>query len=561
MTGTIYKIFFEKMGEMLSTGIPLTAALEKCQKDDVLSCKNMEWDAVLKLINNGVDLVSALRGATPIPETYLDMIGEAEQNGELDEVFETLATEDINMSQFGELDLFSNVLELSDENIQMLLRELNMDELASVMLTKEHDAFNEKFRRNMSERAIELLDKKIKEMITPPFEFDDNDNLLYSFEEKFNKLFPGFLIEREEDIIQIVNQIIKNAVEKNASDIHIIPTLEGVYVKFRIDGILVEQKSFDKSVLAAVNSRIKSMACLDVAEKRLPQDGRIKLKVNSETIDIRTCVVPGVLGEKITMRILKTQKAVVELKDMSIQKESLEKIYSMIDKPWGLIFVTGATGSGKTTTCYGMLNEYIKMNISVVTIEDPVEYVLDGVTHIQVRPNIGLTFPAAIRASLRTDPDVIFIGEIRDEESLKLAIRAAQTGHVVICQMHSDDVRDIIDSLSQFKSFDRAILANTINGIVGQKLLRKLCDKCKVKTKNGYTAKGCKHCLSSGYRGRIPCNNVFEADHEFKIAFSEGDIKKARKMVKKSLIDHAEELVEKGITSRDEIFRVFGISR
>jgi type II secretory ATPase GspE/PulE/Tfp pilus assembly ATPase PilB-like protein len=382
---------------------------------------------------------------------------------------------------------------------------------------------------------------------------------------------PGDEGLEDSGIIKLVNSIINDAVKVNASDIHIVPALENFQVDYRIEGLLENQGTHDKSLLPGLIARVKHMSCLDIAEKRLPQDGRIKIRVNNETLDIRISLVPGVLGEKITMRIIKAGTAVVDLEDMRFDKDILNSIYSMLQKPWGLIFVTGTTGSGKTTTCYGLLNYYLQKNLSVITVEDPVEYVLPGATHIQIRNDIGLNFPSALKSAMRTDPDVVFVGEIRDTETLKIAVQAAQCGHIVICQMFSEDIQNLIDLLSSFEGLDKAVMANALIGVISQKLLRSLCSECKVKAgldsnekqsynkEQSYTAKGCSACLESGYRGRIPCNNVLIADHQFKTAFAQGSSGAARALIKTGLIDNARKLQKKGLTSNDEIYRVFGI--
>ncbi|MDD2717138.1 MAG: ATPase, T2SS/T4P/T4SS family [Candidatus Wallbacteria bacterium] len=375
----------------------------------------------------------------------------------------------------------------------------------------------------------------------------------------------------EADIIRMVNQWISDCVERHASDLHIIPVPgRDAVVKYRVNGVLEEAARISREILPMVTVRIKSMAALEVAERRLPQDGRIQIRVNGRECDLRIATLPTLLGEKITARFIQKTDVLIGLDKIDFSGRDFQAAMEMIGKPYGMIFVTGATGQGKSTTCYSLLQEYLKKGCNVVTVELPIEYVMSGATQIHVDPSIGLTPLAALRSAMRSDPDVIFISEFSDWLTIELAIKAAQTGHVVIGVFHAKSVLELLETLLSMEKLEPSLIANVLNGVISQALVRKLCDcKEKVKTAPGmakkhklgtvYQAKGCDKCLSSGYLGRVPVREVIVLSHELKEAFAAADRDRIKKLVTSSLHERALELVRDGVTSLEEVQRVFGV--
>ncbi|HOD39197.1 MAG TPA: ATPase, T2SS/T4P/T4SS family [Candidatus Wallbacteria bacterium] len=376
--------------------------------------------------------------------------------------------------------------------------------------------------------------------------------------------------------VKLVNGWLKKCSDAGASDMHIIPVRGGDGVlKFRAGGALREIEKIGRDELIKAVARIKFMSCLDVAEKRLPQDGRMIIKIGEKELDLRVSIVPSLTGEKVTIRFISKNEIMIGIDEIKLSADELEELKKMTDRPYGLILVTGMSGSGKTTTCYSILNEYIKKDCNVVTIEQPAEYLLSGATQIALDPSIGLNCLAALKTAMRTDPDVIFIsgpfaGDPSDRDILNYAIKAAQTGHIVICQFGCKNIFELIDSLLKTKDIDPAALANILNGAVAQVLLRKLCGCKKAadttppafikKSKNAaiYMSAGCEKCLNSGYMGRVPVYDVITFGRDIKEAIASGDIEKIKKMTTGHLEKKAAELVKAGITSLEELYRVFG---
>ncbi len=334
-------------------------------------------------------------------------------------------------------------------------------------------------------------------------------------------------IEREDDspVVQFVNEVIEEAANKRVSDIHIERFEKTSIVRYRLDGVLYEAARPDMKDYAAIISRIKIMAELDISEKRLPQDGRIMIRLNDRDIDIRVSIIPTVHGENAVLRILDKSQSVLDLEDIGMPKEMVTLIKKEARKPNGMILVTGPTGSGKTTTLYSVLQDIHKVENKILTIEDPVEYQISGISQVQVHADIGLTFAGGLRAFLRHDPDVIMVGEIRDKETADIAVRAALTGHLVLSTIHTNDS---VSSITRFidMGIPAYLLTSTINLIIAQRLVRKVCPHCSVKkvlTSQDIElynvqdvfrpgdfiqhGQGCDKCHNSGYLGRIP---IFE---------------------------------------------------
>jgi len=331
---------------------------------------------------------------------------------------------------------------------------------------------------------------------------------------------------RETLVIKLVNLMLRQAVQDRASDIHIEPFEKQLKVRYRIDGVLHEMPAPAKRLQAAITSRVKIMADLDIAERRLPQDGRIKLRVSGKEIDLRVSTVPTLFGESVVLRILDRSSVQLGLGELGFSDRTRKEFEKLINVPYGIILSTGPTGSGKTTTLYAALRQVSSPTRKVITIEDPVEYQLDGINQIQVRPKIGLTFAEGLRHILRQDPDVIMVGEIRDPETAEIAIHSALTGHLVFSTLHTNDAAGAVTRLLEM-GIEPFLVASSIEGVLAQRLVRRICTDCKepyevpASTVAGLVelnshapdyfplarGRGCERCRFTGYRGRI---GIFE---------------------------------------------------
>mgnify|MGYP001767097961 CR=1 FL=1 len=325
----------------------------------------------------------------------------------------------------------------------------------------------------------------------------------------------------EAPVVKLVNHLILEAVRRRVSDIHIESYQRILRVRYRLDGVLIESSPLPFRLRSAVTSRIKIMADLDISEKRLPQDGRIKIKMGFKTIDIRVSTTPTIFGEKIVMRILDASNLMLDLANFGIPERGLMNIQQTLAAPYGMLLVTGPTGSGKTTTLYSALSALNKPDINIMTAEDPVEYNIEGINQININHDIGLTFSAALRSFLRQDPDVIMVGEIRDLDTAEIAVKAALTGHLVLSTLHTNDAPSTLTRLTDM-GVDPFLSASAVRCIVAQRLIRKICPDCKEQidpskhemlpflhlTKSEldnltvYQGKGCSTCNNTGYKGR-----------------------------------------------------------
>jgi type IV pilus assembly protein PilB len=386
-------------------------------------------------------------------------------------------------------------------------------------------------------------------------------------------------IEEDAPIIKLVNSIITRAVNDRASDIHIEPQETDLRVRYRIDGVLHEVLSSPRRIQAAVISRIKIMAGLDIAESRKPQDGHCGLSVGGQLVDFRVATLPTIYGERVVLRILRKESVLLRLEELGFLPDSLERFRSAFTKPYGAILVTGPTGSGKSTTLYATLNVLNQGDKNIVTIEDPVEYRLPGVNQVQIDPRAGLTFSKGLKAMLRTSPDILMVGEIRDRETAQIAIEAALTGHLVLSTLHTNDAPSAITRLTEM-GIAPFLTASAIQCVQAQRLARRLCQECKTPyrpsvealkrigfpLKDGevpvlYKAKGCVKCNNTGYKGRIGIYEVMlmseeierlavemaTADQIKKIAIEEG---------MRTLLADGLEKAKQGITSIEEVMRV-----
>lgn len=359
-------------------------------------------------------------------------------------------------------------------------------------------------------------------------------------------------IVEEPPVIKLVNMVVMQAVRDGASDIHIEPEEEVLSMRFRIDGILHEQRSPSKHFQSAIISRIKILANLDIAERRKAQDGRFQIKMENRQIDIRVSCVPTIYGENVVMRLLDTSSVILGLEQLGFSKATLEKYQKLLKHPNGIILVTGPTGSGKTTTLYASLNILNSPEKNIITIEDPVEYRLAGIRQIQVNPKAELTFANGLRSILRQDPDIIMVGEIRDLETAEIAIQAALTGHLVFATLHTNDAPGAITRLIDM-GLEPFLISSSIIGVIAQRLVRVLCKECK--------GKGCKACFNTGYKGRMGIYELMISDEEIRQLTtkksSTDEIRKAAlKAGMKTLHDDGLEKVKAGITSQEEVLRV-----
>ncbi|MGQ0627590.1 MAG: ATPase, T2SS/T4P/T4SS family [Phycisphaerales bacterium] len=336
----------------------------------------------------------------------------------------------------------------------------------------------------------------------------------------------------ESPVIKLVNAIIQQAVKEGASDIHIEPADKKLKVRFRIDGELFESMQPPASMAAAITSRLKIMANLDISERRLPQDGRIRCTVQNRKLDLRMSTLPNGYGEKTVMRILDTKSINVKLEDLGFEEDTLRIWRGLVDAPHGVVLVTGPTGSGKTTTLYSSLKQIDKNSMNVCTVEDPVEYHLEGITQTQTHEKIGMTFGKALKSLLRQDPDVIMVGEIRDHETALTAIQAALTGHLVLSTLHTNDAPSSITRLVNI-GIEPFLVGAALNGVLAQRLIRRLCKNCVKETvpteemaeflrmqglsaERTYSPKGCEMCRNIGYKGRLGIYELLTVDDQLR---------------------------------------------
>ncbi len=401
------------------------------------------------------------------------------------------------------------------------------------------------------------------------------ENLTQALEE------PQDLLESDDEapIIRLVNSLLFRAVKQKASDIHVEPFEKELVVRFRIDGVLYDLMHPPKKVQNSVISRIKIMANLNIAEKRLPQDGRIRIKIAGKDIDVRVSTLPTSFGESVVMRLLDKTKVLLDLGAIGVQGEALTQMLDLINRSHGIILVTGPTGSGKTTTLYAMLSQINTTDLKIITVEDPVEYQLPGINQIQVNPKIDLTFAGALRSILRQDPDVVMIGEIRDRETAEIAIQASLTGHLVISTLHTNDSASSATRLIDM-GVEPFLVASSVIGIIAQRLVRTICLECrekyqpsdfelaqlgvtreKVSDRAIYKIRGCPVCLNTGYAGRTGVHEIMMMDDEIRsLVMKNTDApsvkRKAMEKGMQTLREIAAEKVLQGETAIEEVLRV-----
>lgn len=385
------------------------------------------------------------------------------------------------------------------------------------------------------------------------------------------------IVAEDSPIVVLVNQIINDAVVQGASDIHFDPQDNEFRIRFRVDGMLKTERSLPKSMQNMVIARLKIMGNLNITESRLPQDGRIQIQAQMRAIDIRLSTLPTIYGEKVVMRVLDTKNAQISISGLKFSEQNQQKFERMIRKPNGIVLITGPTGSGKSSTLSATLNDLNDEALNIITVEDPVEYQLEGINQIQVREEVGLTFAAGLRSILRQDPDVIMIGEIRDTETAQMAIRASLTGHLVFSTLHTNSAIESIDRLKDM-GIEPYLITSSLEGIVAQRLVRRVCRDCgrtrdvtateqAVLLKYGFhsaqvhAGAGCPACNHTGYRGRIALHEVFELDEEAKQlilagAASNEILQNAMKKGYEPLVHDGLQKALSGLTTIEEVIRV-----
>ncbi|MGG7306631.1 GspE/PulE family protein [Curtobacterium sp. AB451] len=381
-------------------------------------------------------------------------------------------------------------------------------------------------------------------------------------------------------IVRFVNLLVSQAIQDHASDIHIEPGEHEVRVRYRIDGVLHEMAPAPKNIQNGVISRLKIMSDIDIAERRKPQDGRMSVRHGGRQIDLRVATLPTVWGEKVVMRILDNTNTSMSLKDLNLLEQNFQAYQRSYSKPYGMILVTGPTGSGKSTTLYTTLNAVARPEINVITVEDPVEYRMAGINQVQVNPKAGLTFASALRSILRSDPDVVLLGEIRDHETAQIAIEASLTGHLVLSTLHTNDAPSAVTRLTEM-DIEPFLVGSALDSVVAQRLARRLCDRCKAPAQYttaqlvalGFVADqdaavpeffgpvGCAVCSNTGYRGRIALHEVMTVTEEIeRLAVSRASSAEIGRVAQQqgmlTLRQDGWEKVKLGMTSIDEILRV-----
>ena len=389
----------------------------------------------------------------------------------------------------------------------------------------------------------------------------------------------NILEEGDAPVIRLVHLIIQEAVAMRASDIHIEPFADRVRIRYRIDGVLMERDSPPRRLLGAIVSRLKIMGSIDIAEKRRPQDGRIKILAAGKDIDLRVSILPTTHGQSVVMRILDRDNIKVGLQDLGFADDDFAKLKSMVKRPNGILLVTGPTGSGKTTTLYAALNELNRPDVKIITAEDPVEYYLPGVNQCEVKAKIGMTFGRIIRAMLRQNPNILLIGEIRDQETAATAIQASLTGHLVFSTLHTNDAPSAITRLVNI-GIQPFLVASSVLAVMAQRLVRRICPKCKMKYEppahllaglglrpelakraNFMKGKGCGNCNKKGYRGRMGIYEMMPMTTQlremtFKGESTENIRRSARKQGMRTLFEDGIVKAIKGLTTLDEVLRI-----
>lgn len=426
------------------------------------------------------------------------------------------------------------------------------------------------------ETAIATKDDILR-AINKYYDLDDGFEDFLTDSEQVDPVEQETITDEDAPIVKLVNQILTNAAVQKASDIHIDVQETKVVVRYRIDGVLRTERILPKHMQNMLIARLKIMANLDITEHRIPQDGRIKMNLDFHPIDLRVSTLPTVYGEKIVLRLLDLGSTLNDLNKLGFNQINLKRFLAMIERPTGIVLITGPTGSGKSSTLYAALNRLNSEEVNIITIEDPVEYQLEGINQIQVNANVGMTFANGLRAILRQDPNIIMVGEIRDKETADIAVRASLTGHLVLSTLHTNDSLGTITRLLDM-DIEPFLVASSLSGIVAQRLIRRVCRDCaedqlptkreqEIFTRRGIKieqikrGKGCSSCSMTGYKGRIAIHEVLVIDDAMRRTILNGDsFTKLRELAMKNktifLIDDGLLKVKQGITTTEEVLRV-----
>lgn len=409
----------------------------------------------------------------------------------------------------------------------------------------------------------------------------------YDFQESLDAAMGDFLpdetveeagiTDEDSPVVRLVNQIISNAVTERASDIHFDPQEVELKIRYRVDGVLMTERTLPKHMQNVIIARLKIMANLNITESRIPQDGRIKLTINFKPIDIRISTLPSIYGEKIVMRILDLSNALDQLDKVGFTEQNEATFKKMIHKPNGIVLITGPTGSGKSSTLYAALNQLNEETVNIITIEDPVEYQLAGINQVQVNEAVGMTFATGLRSILRQDPDIVMIGEIRDYETAQIAIRASLTGHLVLSTLHTNSAVAALTRLMDM-GVEPFLISSSLTGVVAQRLVRRVCRDCteivepterekeifvqaNMQIETVQRGRGCGNCNNTGYRGRIAIHEILPITDAIRsLIMTSASASKIRGHVKNEgmlfLLDDGLKKVKQGLTTTEEVLRV-----
>lgn len=442
---------------------------------------------------------------------------------------------------------------------------------------------------------IEIKDHRLTVAMNDPLDYFaiDDLELLTSYEvrpvmatkedilQAINKYYDKGKLDQEDDenapAIQVLDQILQAGVTLRASDVHLDPNEASVNVRYRVDGMLRSDRTLPKRIQNALIARVKILANLNITETRMPQDGRIRMMIDAKPIDLRVSTLPTVFGEKVVIRILDLSNIFKKITELDFNETTLEQYSEIIKRPSGLILLTGPTGSGKTTTLYGSINELNQEDVNIITVEDPVEYQLEGINQVQVNANVGLTFAAGLRSILRQDPNIIMVGEIRDKETAEIAIRSSLTGHLVFSTLHTNSAIDALPRLFDM-GIEPYLVVSSLTGVMAQRLVKKICKDCK--TTRPITAleaeifqnrgievtelsegTGCNSCRGTGYRERMAIHELLIIDDKIKkMMLAQVGINEIKQYVQEQgmnfLIDDGLSKVKQGLTTLEEVMRV-----
>jgi len=479
-----------------------------------------------------------------------------------------------------------NVISLVPENIARRYDLIPIDKKDNYLLVAMADPLNIfaiddlKLYANCDIQPVISSRDSIRKSIDKFYRKETAEKVLKEFEDTYG---AASLEEENEEqleisnapIVRLINSTIQQAIDMKASDIHIEPYIEDVRIRFRIDGDLQEIMRLSKNILSPLVTRIKIIGKMDIAEKRIPQDGRVEFNINNKIIDIRISTIPTVHGEKIVLRLLDRENFLMAKEELGFTQRNMDLFEKLLKQPYGMLLIAGPTGSGKTTTLYAILKELNTIEKNIITIEDPVEYKMEGINQVQINPKAGLTFASGLRSILRQDPDIIMVGEIRDTETAQIAVRAAITGHLVLSTLHTNDSPSSIIRMIDM-GVEPYLVSSAVIGVISQRLVKSLCDNCKTPYEASYSEKlllgknpdesltlykpkGCNRC-NNGYTGRRAIHEIMIVDENMRRIINEGrNVDEIRISAIESgmitLMENSVDLVLQGITSIDEILK------